>query len=104
MEHTEKLFYAQPPVLEFTARVLECEEDKNGWQVVLDRTAFYPEGGGQPADQGLLGGVRVLDVHEKEGVIRHLTDGPLTAGETVEGRVDAVRRLEIGRASCRERV
>ena len=80
MEHTEKLFYAQPPVLEFTARVLECEEDKNGWQVVLDRTAFYPEGGGQPADQGLLGGVRVLDVHEKEGVIRHLTDGPLTAG------------------------
>ena len=95
MEHTEKLFYAQPPVLEFTARVLECEEDKNGWQVVLDRTAFYPEGGGQPADQGLLGGVRVLDVHEKEGVIRHLTDGPLTAGETVEGRVDAARRLDL---------
>ena len=95
MEHTEKLFYAQPPVLEFTARVLECEEDKNGWQVVLDRTAFYPEGGGQPADQGLLGGVRVLDVHEKEGVIRHLTDGPLTAGETVEGKVDAARRLDL---------
>lgn len=95
MEHTEKLFYAQPPVLEFTARVLECEEDKNGWQVVLDRTAFYPEGGGQPADQGLLGGVRVLDVHEKEGIIRHLTDGPLTAGETVEGRVDAARRLDL---------
>ena len=95
MEHTEKLFYAQPPVLEFTARVLECEEDKNGWQVVLDRTAFYPEGGGQPADQGLLGGVHVLDVHEKEGVIRHLTDGPLTAGETVEGKVDAARRLDL---------
>ena len=50
MEHTEKLFYAQPPVLEFTARVLACEEDKKGWQVVLDRTAFYPEGGGQPAE------------------------------------------------------
>ena len=95
MEHTEKLFYAQPPVLEFTARVLACEEDKNGWQVALDRTAFYPEGGGQPADRGLLGGVHVLDVHEKEGVIRHLTDGPLTAGETVEGRVDAARRLDL---------
>ena len=95
MEHTEKLFYAQPPVLEFTARVLACEEDKNGWQVVLDRTAFYPEGGGQPADQGLLGGVHVLDAHEKEGVIRHLTDGPLTVGETVEGQVDAVRRLDL---------
>ena len=95
MEHTEKLFYAQPPVLEFTARVLACEEDKNGWQVVLDRTAFYPEGGGQPADRGLLGGVRVLDVHEKEGAVRHLTDGPLTVGETVEGRVDAARRLDL---------
>ena len=95
MEHTENLFYAQPPVLEFTARVLACEEDKNGWQVVLDRTAFYPEGGGQPADRGLLGGVRVLDVHEKEGAVRHLTDGPLTVGETVEGRVDAARRLDL---------
>ena len=95
MEHTEKLYYAQPPVLEFTARVLACEEDKNGWQVVLDRTAFYPEGGGQPADRGLLGGVRVLDVHEKEGAVRHLTDGPLTVGETVEGRVDAARRLDL---------
>ena len=48
MEHTEKLYYAQPPVLEFTARVLECEADKNGWQVVLDRTAFYPEGAASP--------------------------------------------------------
>ena len=95
MEHTEKLYYAQPPVLEFTARVLACEEDKKGWQVVLDRTAFYPEGGGQPADRGFLGGAHVLDVHEKEGVIRHLTDAPLAVGEAVEGRVDAPRRLDL---------
>lgn len=95
MEHTEKLYYAQPPVLEFTARVLACEEDKKGWQVVLDRTAFYPEGGGQPADHGLLGGVRVLDVHDAGGVIRHLTDRPLEPGTEVEGKVDAARRLDL---------
>lgn len=95
MEHTEKLFYAQPPLLEFTARVLACEQDKDGWQVVLDRTAFYPEGGGQPADQGLLGGARVLDVHEKEGLIRHRTDAPLAPGSEVEGKVDAARRLDL---------
>ena len=95
MEHTEKLFYAQPPVLEFTARVLACEEDKKGWQVVLDRTAFYPEGGGQPADHGLLGGASVLDVHDAGGVIRHLTDRPLEPGSEVEGKVDALRRLDL---------
>lgn len=95
MEHTEKLYYAQPPVLEFTARVLDCQPDKGGWQVVLDRTAFYPEGGGQPADRGVLGGVRVLDVHERGGLIRHLTDAPLPVGAAVEGAVDAARRLDL---------
>ena len=56
---TEKLYYADPFLTEFDARVLACEAEKGGYAVVLDRTAFYPEGGGQPYDTGVLGGVEV---------------------------------------------
>ena len=48
---TEKLYYADPFLKEFTATVLDCQAGKNGYTVTLDRTAFYPEGGGQPAEQ-----------------------------------------------------
>ena len=92
---TEKLFYQDPFLSEFTAAVLSCEETKGGWNVVLDRTAFYPEGGGQAADHGTLGGVRVSDTREKEGRILHLCDGPLPAGETVTGKVDFARRFDL---------
>ena len=68
---TEKLYYHDAYLKEFPATVLSCEAGKNGWQVVLDRTVFYPEGGGQPADHGTLDGVAVTDVHEKDGVIFH---------------------------------
>ena len=71
---TEKLYYIDPFMDEFSATVLSCEAGKNGFQVVLDRTAFYPEGGGQPADHGTLGEVTVTDVHEKDGVIFHTCD------------------------------
>ena len=68
---TEKLYYENPFLRQFAATVLSCEEGKGGYLVTLDRTAFYPEGGGQPADHGTLGGVAVTDVHEKNGVIFH---------------------------------
>ena len=79
---------------EFTAAVLSCEQSKEGWQVVLDRTAFYPEGGGQPADHGTLGGARVTDVREKEGLILHTCDKALAVGETVTGVIDWARRFD----------
>lgn len=91
---TEKLYYQDSFCRRFTATVLDCREEKGQFQVILDRTAFYPEGGGQPADQGTLGAARVLDVREKEGEIRHLCDRPLTVGETVTGELDWVRRFD----------
>ena len=56
---TEKLFYADAHMQKFTARVLTCEERGGRFAVTLDRTAFFPEGGGQGGDTGALGGVRV---------------------------------------------
>ncbi|MDY5613130.1 alanyl-tRNA editing protein [Dysosmobacter sp.] len=91
---TEKLYYTDPFITEFPAAVLSCEAGKNGFQVVLDRTAFYPEGGGQPADHGTLGGVNVTDVHEKDGVIFHTCDRAVEIGQTVIGRIDWARRFD----------
>ena len=91
---TEKLYYTDSFMTEFTAVVLSCEQGKEVWQVVLDRTAFYPEGGGQPADHGTLGGARVTDVREKEGLILHTCDKALAVGETVTGVIDWARRFD----------
>ena len=91
---SEKLYYEDPFLKEFTAAVLSCEQDKDGWMVALDRTAFYPEGGGQPADQGTLGGTVVSDVREKDGVILHRCGRPLPVGETVTGVIDWTRRFD----------
>ena len=91
---TEKLYYQDPYQTTFTARVLTCEPSKGGCLVTLDRTAFYPEGGGQPADHGVLGGVTVTDVHEKDGVIFHTCDKVVEPGSTVEGSIDWTRRFD----------
>lgn len=91
---TVKLYDQDPCLREFTARVLSCETAENTWQVTLDRTAFYPEGGGQPADRGTLGTAQVLDVHERGGVILHTCDGPLEIGSEAAGAVDWVRRFD----------
>ena len=91
---TEKLYYLDPFMKEFTATVLACEEAKGGFKVVLDRTAFYPEGGGQPADHGRLGAAAVTDVHEKEGVIFHTCDKAVEVGAEVTGIIDWERRFD----------
>ena len=91
---TKKLYYEDPFLREFTAAVISCEEVKGGYLVTLDRTAFYPEGGGQPYDTGVLGEANVLEVHDKGGVITHLCDKPLAAGESVDGRIDWARRFD----------
>lgn len=91
---TEKLYYADPFLKTFTATVLGCEAAKGGFAVTLDRTAFFPEGGGQPADYGTLDGARVTDVHERDGVIFHTCDQAVEIGSTVTGTLDWTRRFD----------
>ncbi len=104
---TKKLFYEDVNIKEFTAKVLDCRATKKGYQILLDQTAFYPEGGGQPYDTGTLRvkpdaslgeasqAVSVLEVHEKEGGIFHDTDAPLPIGAEVEGKIDWARRFDL---------
>lgn len=89
-----KLYYEDSHLKTFVATVTGCEEVKNGWEVTLDATAFYPEGGGQPCDQGKLGEALVLSVQEKNETVVHLCDNPLAVGSTVEGKLNWDRRLD----------
>ena len=90
---TEKLYYENCRLAVFPARVLACREREGGFAVTLDRTAFYPGGGGQAADSGYLGAARVTGMAEENGEILHLCDRPLTPGETLEGRIDWLPRF-----------
>ena len=89
-----KLFYEDSHLKEFTATVVGCEAAKGGYAVTLDATAFYPTGGGQECDLGILGGVRVLDVKEQGEQIIHLCDGALEVGSRVTGTIDWERRFD----------
>lgn len=92
---TERLFLDDPYLTRFEAEVRAVRRLGDRPAVVLDRTAFYPEGGGQPADRGTLGGVRVVDVQEVEGEVLHAVDGAApAAGARVAGDVDAARRRD----------
>lgn len=92
---TEKLFYQDAYLKETTAKVLECRKGKHGYEIVLDRTCFYPEGGGQPGDRGTLNGIPVTDTHEKDGMVLHYTDSPLEPGTEVTAVIDWARRFDL---------
>ena len=91
MTATLKLYREDPYLLAFDARVVASRVKDGKPGVVLDRTAFYPEGGGQPWDTGTLGGVRVVAVVLEGEEIVHVLERPLDT-DGVEGRVDATRR------------
>ena len=91
---TRKLYYEDCHLQTFTARVLRCDQTSKGFAVVLDATAFYPEGGGQACDLGVLGGVKVLDVREQGEEVVHLCDGALEVGAEVTGTIDWARRFD----------
>ncbi len=88
------LYYQDAYMRRFTARVLSCTQSGELWQVVLDNTAFYPEGGGQAADTGTLGSARVTDVQEQGDAIVHLCDAPLEVGSQVEGSIHWEARFD----------
>lgn len=92
---TEKLYYVNQYQKTGTAVVRRCEAAKGGWAVVLDRTIFYPTGGGQPCDLGTLDGVSVLDVSDRDGEVFHLCAAPLSVGQTVAMEIDWARRFML---------
>lgn len=93
---TERLYYRDSRVLAFAARVVAVESaETNTTRIRLDRTAFYPEGGGQPCDHGSLEGAAVVDVAESDGIVWHTIQGTApSVGAEVEGRIDAPRRFD----------
>ncbi len=93
MSETRRLYHEDATLLEFEAEVVERREHEGKPAVVLDRTAFYPESGGQPWDLGTLGGVPVLEVLDLDGVILHVLAAPLDPGP-VRGAVDRARRFD----------
>lgn len=97
MPATERLYYNDSHLIEFEARVIDQTERVSGWTAItLDRTAFYPTGGGQPSDTGTIGGVPVVEcIDDEENGILHVIQGRAPAvGSTVQGRVDWPRRLD----------
>ena len=96
MPATERLYYNDSHLIEFEARVVDVTERVSGWTaVILDRTAFYPTGGGQPSDTGTLNGSRVVEcIDDRDGVV-HVVQGFAPARDAViAGRVDWARRLD----------
>jgi alanyl-tRNA synthetase len=97
MPATERLYYNDSHLIEFEALVVETSDRVSGWTAVtLDRTAFYPTGGGQPSDTGTLNGSRVVECidDEDDGVLHVIQGRPPEIGATVKGRVDWLRRLD----------
>lgn len=91
---TEKLYYKDAYIKDFRATVISQERSEGGFDVVLDRTAFFPEEGGQSSDRGNIGSASVLDVKEKDGVIYHFCDTPPTVGEILDCHIDFEERFE----------
>jgi len=96
MATTERLYYNDSHLIEFEARVVEKSERVSGWTAVtLDRTAFYPTGGGQPSDTGTLDGQRVVECIDDDPGVLHVMQGMAPpVGSIVKGRVDWPRRLD----------
>lgn len=88
-------YYVDGYQREIEAKVIDCVKGKKGYDVVLEDTCFYPEGGGQPADKGVLDGQEVLDVQEKEGIVYHSVKKPIEVGRVVKGEIDWDYRFDL---------
>ncbi|MBR1863106.1 MAG: alanyl-tRNA editing protein, partial [Ruminococcus sp.] len=93
---TERL-YDDGLLLEFDAAVTDVRKTSKGYEIILDRSAFFPEGGGQPGDVGIIGTARVIDTYEQNGQVVHLCTSPLQIGAAVHCSVDEdirIRRMQ----------
>ena len=91
---TEKLYYKDAYIKNFSSRVLSCEPTNGGYAIVLAATAFFPEEGGQSADHGMIGKYRVIDVREKGGIIYHLTEEAPKVGKSYNCYIDFDERYD----------
>ena len=99
-----KLYYEDSHIKTFKATVTGCEEWENGYAITLDATAFYPEGGGQACDLGVLGDSNVLAVKEVGEAVVHYCDKALPVGAEVSGTIDWDRRLDLMQQHAGEHV
>ena len=91
----EKLYEIDPYQIRMTALVESCIQGKKGYDIILNQTIFYPEGGGQPYDTGTLANARILEVHERNGRVVHTCDIPLEVGSAVDGHINWERRFDL---------
>lgn len=87
-----RLYYENQYIKDFTAEVISCTESKRGFEVILDETAFFPEGGGQPGDTGFIGAAEVIDTVEKDGEVIHICKTAVETGKT-ECKLDFEKRF-----------
>ncbi len=92
---TEKLYEKDAFIKKFTAQVVDSVKCEDFYKVVLNKTAFFPEGGGQAGDTGNLGGANVFDTQIEEDIVYHYTDMPLEIGSDVEGEISFERRFNF---------
>ncbi len=91
---TERLYLSDPYLRRFHARVTGTLQRDGHLAVVLDKSAFYPEGGGQPGDRGTLDGIPVIDTQEQDGEVLHLVDATNWSAQEVDGEIDWNRRFD----------
>ena len=90
---TEKIYDRDSHIDTFKATVLDCQKIGESYGIVLDKTAFFPEGGGQPADTGFIGNAHIFDVQINDKVITHYSETPVAVNTEVEGRIDWDQRF-----------
>jgi len=90
----DQLYYKHPYMKSFKARVLSCVPSNDAYEIILEETIFYPEGGGQPSDIGSIGECHISHVHKVGESIVHIGDKPLTEGMEYDAAIDWVRRFD----------
>ena len=94
MKTTQLLYYSDQYMKDFDAEVLSASPVGENWDVILDRTCFYPEGGGQKGDRGFLGSGEVVDLYKKEGIVHHIVSKKPETGSRVACSIDWDRRFD----------